>query len=108
MHLHSWRYRRSAVNGEFGGFTHAHGSRVLGKLREGAILLSESTPGNAGSSRAGRAELLATPFETSERNVREQLGRTLAGGGFDPARDITAITVNRWPHGFASEFNPLL
>ena len=57
--------------------------------------------------RAGRAELLATPFETFERNIREQLGRTLAGGGFDPARDITAITVNRWPHGYAPEFNPL-
>ena len=57
--------------------------------------------------RAGRAELLATPFETFERKIREQLGRTLAGGGFDPARDITAITVNRWPHGYAPEFNPL-
>ena len=28
-------------------------------------------------------------------------------GGFDPARDITAITVNRWPHGYAPEYNPL-
>ena len=35
--------------------------------------------------RAGRAELLATPFETFEREIRDQLGRTLAGGGFDPA-----------------------
>ncbi len=57
--------------------------------------------------KAGRAELLATPFEVFERNIREQLGRSLAAGGFDPARDITAITVNRWPHGYAPEFNPL-
>jgi len=57
--------------------------------------------------RAGRAELLATPFETFERNVRDQLGRTLKGGGFDPARDITAITVNRWPHGYSPEYNTL-
>ena len=57
--------------------------------------------------RAGRAELLATPFETFERNIRDQLGRTLKGGNFDPARDITAITVNRWPHGYAPEYNPL-
>jgi len=57
--------------------------------------------------RAGRAELLNTPFETFERNIREQLARTLAGGGFDPATDITAITVNRWPHGYAPEYNPL-
>jgi spermidine dehydrogenase len=57
--------------------------------------------------RAGRAELLATPFETFERNIRDQLGRTLGPGGFDPARDITAITANRWPHGYAYEYNSL-
>ena len=57
--------------------------------------------------RAGRAELLATPFETFERNIRDQLGRILGPGGFDPAADITAITVNRWPHGYAPEHNSL-
>jgi spermidine dehydrogenase len=57
--------------------------------------------------RLGRAELLSTPFETFERNIRDQLARTLGPGGFDPARDITAITVNRWPHGYAPEYNPL-
>jgi spermidine dehydrogenase len=57
--------------------------------------------------KVGRAELLQTPFATFERNIREQLARTLAGGGFDPARDIEAITVNRWPHGYAPEYNPL-
>jgi len=57
--------------------------------------------------KAGRYELLSTSFETFERNIRDQLGRTLAGGGFDPATDITAITVNRWPHGYAPEYNPL-
>jgi spermidine dehydrogenase len=31
----------------------------------------------------------------------------LAGGGFDPARDIAAITVNRWPHGYAYTYNSL-
>jgi spermidine dehydrogenase len=56
---------------------------------------------------AGRRELIATPFATFERNIRSQLARTLAGGGFDPAHDITAITVNRWPHGYAREYNPL-
>jgi spermidine dehydrogenase len=56
---------------------------------------------------AGRIELFNTTFETMERNIREQLARTLGGGGFDPARDITAITVNRWPHGYAYEYNSL-
>lgn len=57
--------------------------------------------------RAGHYELLATPFETFERNIRDQLARVLGSGGFDPARDIEAITVNRWPHGYAYEYNPL-
>ncbi len=51
--------------------------------------------------RIGRHELFATPFETIERNVREQLAATLAGGDFDPAKDIEAITVNRWAHGYS-------
>ncbi|MGA7399371.1 MAG: NAD(P)-binding protein [Candidatus Sulfotelmatobacter sp.] len=57
--------------------------------------------------RAGRYELFSTTFETFERNVRDQLGRILSPGGFDPARDIQAITVNRWPHGYAYEYNDL-
>ena len=57
--------------------------------------------------KAGREELLRTPFAVFEHNIREQLGRTLGQGGFDPARDIEAITVNRWPHGYAPEYNPL-
>jgi spermidine dehydrogenase len=51
--------------------------------------------------RVGRQTLLETSFETFERNVRDQLGRMLGPGGFDPARDIAGITVNRWPHGYA-------
>jgi spermidine dehydrogenase len=57
--------------------------------------------------RLGRTELLATSFETFERKIRDQLGRCLGAGGFDPARDIVAITVNRWPHGYAYTYNSL-
>lgn len=52
--------------------------------------------------RAGRLQLLTTPFSTFELKIRDQLGRMLGAGGFDPARDIEAITVNRWPHGYAT------
>ena len=57
--------------------------------------------------RAGHVELLTTTFQTFERRIRDQLARVLKDGGFDPARDIDAITVNRWPHGYAYEYNPL-
>ncbi|NIL93648.1 MAG: NAD(P)-binding protein [Woeseiaceae bacterium] len=51
--------------------------------------------------RAGQRALHEITFETFERNVRDQLGRMLGPGGFDPASDIAGITVNRWPHGYA-------
>lgn len=55
----------------------------------------------------GRIQLYSTTFETYERNIREQLARMLGAGGFDPARDIVGITVNRWPHGYAYQYNSL-
>jgi spermidine dehydrogenase len=51
--------------------------------------------------RAGMYELFTTPFETMELSIRDQLARTLSGGGFDPREDILGITVNRWPHGYS-------
>ena len=57
--------------------------------------------------RAGRAELLRTTFSTFERNIRDQLARMLGDAGFDAARDILGITVNRWAHGYAYAPNSL-
>jgi spermidine dehydrogenase len=57
--------------------------------------------------KAGRRDLLSTTFETFEREIREQLNRTLSPAGFDAARDIVAITVNRWPHGYTYTYNTL-
>src|SRR5579884_183179 len=54
--------------------------------------------------RLGRMELYATPFETIELRIRDQLHRMLGGFGFDAARDIEAITVNRWSHGYAYSY----
>ncbi len=57
--------------------------------------------------RLGRHELITTSFETIERNVRNQLVSMLGESGFDPARDITGITVNRWAHGYAYWYQSL-
>ena len=51
--------------------------------------------------RAGRAKLLATPYAEIERDILNHLTQLLGPGGFDASRDIAAITVNRWPHGYA-------
>jgi spermidine dehydrogenase len=54
--------------------------------------------------RAGRYEMVETPFEDLERSMRDLLARALSGGNFDPAEDIAAITINRWSHGYAYEY----
>ena len=40
-------------------------------------------------------------------HASSQLDRMLGTGGFDAQRDLLAITVNRWPHGYAREPNTL-
>jgi spermidine dehydrogenase len=53
--------------------------------------------------RIARTRMLTMQFEDFEREVRRVLNATLGAGGFDAARDILAITVNRWPHGYARD-----
>jgi len=82
------------------------------KPEEPMVLFMLRTPCSPGlpqrdQNRAGRAELMQTPFATFERNIRDQLARMLGPAGFDPARDIEGITVNRWAHGYAFSPNPL-
>ncbi|MDQ1408046.1 MAG: spermidine dehydrogenase [Acidobacteriaceae bacterium] len=79
---------------------------------EPAVLFMLRTPCKPGvdqreQNRAGRRELLDTPFATFEKNIRDQLNRMLGPAGFDAARDIQGITVNRWAHGYAFTPNPL-
>jgi spermidine dehydrogenase len=57
--------------------------------------------------RLGRQQLLMTPFEEFETRITDQLDRMLGAGGFKSAREIAAITVNRWPHGYAYDPNSL-
>jgi len=82
------------------------------KPEEPMVLFMMRTPCKPGlpqreQHRAGRAELMRTPFSTFERNIREQLARMLGPAGFDSARDIAGITVNRWAHGYAYSYNSL-
>ena len=81
------------------------------KPEEPMVLFMLRTPCKPGlpareQNRAGRYELMQTQFSKFERSIRDQLGRMLGSADFDPARDIEAITVNRWAHGYAYEHNP--
>ena len=67
-------------------------------------------PGQNGTEqlRIGRAKILATSLEMFEDKIRQQLDGMLGKAGFNSAEDIIAITVNRWPHGYAYEYDPML
>ncbi len=54
---------------------------------------------------AGRRKLYELTYDDFERDIVRQMSGALGGGGFDAQRDIAAITVNRWPHGYAYEYN---
>jgi spermidine dehydrogenase len=57
--------------------------------------------------RIGAAKLLDMTFADFEARIRDELDRMLGPGGFSSARDIAAITVNRWPHGYGYVENSL-
>jgi len=80
--------------------------------KEPAVVFLVRTPCSPGlppreQHRAGRVELLGTGFADFERELRGQLDRMLGAGGFQAARDVLAITVNRWPHGYTYEYSSL-
>ncbi len=54
-----------------------------------------------------RQNVYATTFDTYESQVRGQLQGLLGEHGFKHETDIKAITVNRWPHGYAYEYMSL-
>jgi spermidine dehydrogenase len=57
--------------------------------------------------RAGRRIAYTLPFDEFESRARDELTRILGPGGFDAQRDIAAITVNRWGHGYAYDVDTL-
>ena len=62
---------------------------------------NDGTQSAADLYRQARRVLYATPFDDFEKIIREQLSGLLANTDFDADRDIQAITLNRWSHGYA-------
>jgi spermidine dehydrogenase len=57
--------------------------------------------------RRGRHELYAMAYADFETKVFRQLDGALGRAGLDIERDVAALTVNRWPHGYAYEYSSL-
>ncbi len=54
--------------------------------------------------RIGRARLMEMSYDDFEKNIYAHLDAMLCPYGFDAGREIAAITLNRWPHGYAYEY----
>ncbi|WP_447752310.1 FAD-dependent oxidoreductase [Pseudomonas nicosulfuronedens] len=57
--------------------------------------------------RVGRGKLYGMSFEYMEGMLRDQLQAMLGPAGFDHQKDIQAITINRWSHGYSYFSNSL-
>ncbi len=57
--------------------------------------------------RLGRHKMYAMTFDDYEREIRLVLNGAFERFGFNFDKDVAAITVNRWPHGYAYEYNEL-
>lgn len=56
---------------------------------------------------AGQHLLYEQSFDDYEASIMTQFDAMLGAGGFDAERDIAAITINRWPHGYAYEYSEI-
>jgi spermidine dehydrogenase len=58
------------------------------------------TPGlsPAEQGKTGREKMLATSYADYERQIRAQMTALFGDTGFDPAKDIAGIVLNRWGH----------
>ncbi len=57
--------------------------------------------------RRGRYAMLGRAFADYEAEARAELAEAWGPHGFDFDRDVSAVTVNRWPHGYAWEYTDL-
>jgi spermidine dehydrogenase len=101
---HYWDKAEMDFSVSMGGYKFADkpGDPVL--LHVGKAVASPDGGSLRDQAVAGRYWVEEQKFEDMERAVRDLLARALGEGGFDPARDIEAITVNRWSHGYAYEY----
>jgi spermidine dehydrogenase len=51
---------------------------------------------------AARTRMLATSYRDYERQIRAQMVKLFGSAGFDPARDIAAVILNRWGHAYVN------
>ncbi|MDT8990528.1 NAD(P)-binding protein [Curvibacter sp. APW13] len=87
--------------GRYGPPAHPDEPACLLMIRVPGPVFTEAAPPDI--FRAGRAELLGQDFAYYEEAIARQLQGMYGAQGLDAQRDIAAITVNRWGHGYVWE-----
>ncbi len=87
-----------------GGYRFARTPREPIVLHLVNVPLPEEAENQRDAWRAGRDALYQRPFADFERHAFDELRRIL-GRAFDATRDVAAITLHRWAHGYAYGFN---
>jgi spermidine dehydrogenase len=101
--MHSDVFMFKGIN--TGGYTHHYGDGgPVPLVFWGTVAPPKDVVDVKDQHRASRAKMLALTMEDYEREVRTVCDGMLAPAGFDVKRDILAITVNRWPHGYAYDY----
>jgi spermidine dehydrogenase len=83
-------------------FADKPGDPVL--LHLGKVVIGDKGESAREQARVGRHILAGLAFAEAEFHIRDLLARAMGSGGLDPARDIEAITINRWSHGYSYEY----
>ncbi len=73
-------------------------------LHLGKVVIGDRGESAREQARVGRHMLAGLAFSEAEFQIRDLLARAMGSGGLDPARDIEAITINRWSHGYSYEY----
>jgi len=91
-----------------GGYQHPeHDDGPVSLVFWGSVSPTRSATDLKSQLRSSREQLMNLTFADFEREVRTVLDGLLGPAGFDVEEDILAITVNRWPHGYAYEYMDL-
>ena len=93
---------------DIGGYSHPRDPNQPIGLHMVYVPTSPNTGMDARTqARVGRGKLYGMSFEYMEGMIRDQLQAMLGPVGFDHQKDIQAITINRWSHGYSYFSNSL-
>lgn len=92
---------------DIGNYRHSSTPDMPMSLTMISVPMGDVGPNAKEQFRIGRRKLLGMTFDHFEKEIKEHLNGMLGPAGFNADRDIAAITVNRWGHGYSYYYSDL-